>query len=64
MTTPLLNLDRFLEDLAYLVNIDSGSKDFEGVGKVADFFKRNLQNLAGIASSARWIRTLRPALSF
>ena len=33
-----MDLQKYLEELEYLVNIDSGSEDAEGVTKVADFF--------------------------
>lgn len=34
----MFNLQEYLQDLEYLVNIDSGSRDTVGIGKVADFF--------------------------
>lgn len=33
-----MDLNQYLKELEYLVNIDSGSEDAEGVTKVADFF--------------------------
>lgn len=33
-----MDLKQYLKELEYLVNIDSGSEDYEGVNKVADFF--------------------------
>lgn len=39
------DLDAYLKDLAYLVNIDSGSRDIAGVAKVADFFKNRFESL-------------------
>ena len=35
-----LNVEQYLKDLEYLVNIDSQSKDPEGVAKVAAFFEK------------------------
>jgi glutamate carboxypeptidase len=53
------NLDQFLKDLEYLVNIDSQSKDTEGVAEVASFFEKAF---AGIGwkverriSAPRWV---------
>ena len=34
------NLDQFLKDLEYLVNIDSQSRDTEGVAAVAAYFEK------------------------
>ena len=39
------DLEGYLKDLEYLVNIDSQSKDPEGVEMVADFFVRAFENL-------------------
>lgn len=35
-----LNLEQYLKDLEYLVNIDSQSKDPEGVAKIGAFFEK------------------------
>ncbi|SKA24200.1 M20 family metallopeptidase [Consotaella salsifontis] len=35
-----LDIQGYLKDLEFIVNIDSGSRDREGVAKVAEFFKR------------------------
>ncbi len=40
-----MKLDQYLKELEYLVNIDSGSEDVEGVTKVATFFADKFQNL-------------------
>ena len=40
------NLTEYLNDLKYLVNIDSGSKDIDGIKKVADFFGLNSHTIA------------------
>ncbi len=40
MQTNAFNLSNYLEDLKYLVNIDSGSDYPEGTAKVAEFFER------------------------
>ena len=40
-----MQLDQYLKELEYLVNIDSGSEDSEGVSKVADFFSDKFSSL-------------------
>ena len=39
MSNPAFDLSGYLKDLAYIVNIDSGSKHPEGTAKVAEFFR-------------------------
>lgn len=39
------DLDVFLKELGIIVNIDSGSKNIDGVGKVAEFFKNRYEKL-------------------
>ncbi len=39
------SLDKYLEELKQLVNIDSGSKDPEGLSKIAGFFEEKYKNL-------------------
>ncbi len=41
-----MDLNQYLKDLEYLVNIDSGSEDVEGVNKVADFFVEKFSELS------------------
>ena len=38
-------LDRYLKDLEYIVNIDSGSDSFDGSKKVADFFSERFNDM-------------------
>jgi glutamate carboxypeptidase len=45
MQNKAFNLATYLEDLRYLVNIDSGSYDSEGVAQVAEFFNRKFSEL-------------------
>ena len=40
-----MNLNQYLKELEYLVNIDSGSEDYEGVNKVADFFSEKFNEM-------------------
>ncbi|SDY75526.1 M20 family metallopeptidase [Tindallia californiensis] len=40
-----LNIEKYLEELEYLVNIDSGSKYPKGTGKVADFFVKKYKEI-------------------
>lgn len=40
-----MDLVQYLKELEYLVNIDSGSEDVEGVTKVADFFVKKFNEL-------------------
>ncbi|SFH92535.1 glutamate carboxypeptidase [Tindallia magadiensis] len=40
-----LNIEKYLEELEYLVNIDSGSKHPEGTGKIADFFVKKYKEI-------------------
>ena len=40
-----MNLKQYLEDLEYLVNIDSCSDDTEGLGIMADFFAERFSNM-------------------
>lgn len=42
MTIPAINLNDYLKDLEYLVNIDSGSADIDGVKKLMTFLSKNL----------------------
>ena len=39
------SLDRYLQDLELIVNIDSGSKNSKGINQVADFFNERYQKL-------------------
>jgi len=43
-----MELKEYLKDLEYLVNIDSGSEDTEGVNRVADFFEEKFRELGWI----------------
>ena len=38
-------LERYLKDLEYIVNIDSGSADIAGNAKVASFFEERFNEL-------------------
>jgi len=40
-----MDMQAYLADLEYLVNIDSGSEDSEGLHRVADFFSQRFQEL-------------------
>ena len=40
-----MDLAQYLKELEYLVNIDSGSEDSEGVSKVADFFAEKFNEI-------------------
>ena len=40
-----MDLNQYLKELEYLVNIDSGSEDYEGVNKVADFFVEKFSDM-------------------
>ena len=40
-----MDLAQYLKELEYLVNIDSGSEDCEGVSKVADFFAEKFNEI-------------------
>ncbi|MBQ8807940.1 MAG: M20 family metallopeptidase [Clostridia bacterium] len=40
-----MDLAQYLKELEYLVNIDSGSEDGEGVSKVADFFSEKFNEM-------------------
>ena len=40
-----MDLNQYLKELEYLVNIDSGSEDSEGVSKVADFFSEKFNDM-------------------
>jgi len=40
-----MDLNKYLKELEYLVNIDSGTEDVEGVTKVADFFATKFREL-------------------
>lgn len=42
------NLEKFLKDLELLVNIESGSRDIEGITKIADFFEPKFKELGFI----------------
>lgn len=43
-----IDLNEYLNDLEYLVNIDSGSNDIEGVRKVSDFFIKKFTEIGWI----------------
>ncbi|MEN6567608.1 MAG: M20 family metallopeptidase [Veillonellales bacterium] len=38
-------ISRYIRDLEYLVNIDSGSRDVEGIAKVTEFFARKFSEI-------------------
>lgn len=40
-----MNLQSYLEDLEYLVNIDSGTENAKGVNKVADYFVQKFRDM-------------------
>lgn len=40
-----MDLNKYLKELEYLVNIDSGTEDVEGVTKVADFFAAKFREM-------------------
>ena len=40
-----MNLQSYLEDLEYLVNIDSGTENAKGVNKVADYFVQKFKDM-------------------
>ena len=43
-------LEAYLNELSYLVNIDSGSKDYEGIEKVGRFFERKFSEMGWITN--------------
>ena len=61
MKTPF-DLEGYLKDLEYLVNIDSQSKDPEGVEKVADFFVGAFENLGWRVEKKRLDPAVGPSL--
>lgn len=40
-----MDLNKYLKELEYLVNIDSGTEDVEGVNKIADFFATKFREI-------------------
>jgi len=42
-----MDMQAYLADLEYLVNIDSGSEDSEGLHRVADFLVSGFRNWDG-----------------
>ena len=47
-----LQMDQYLKDLEYIINIDSGSSDIEGNDRMAEFFFRAFEE-AGFDSEIR-----------
>ena len=43
-----MDIKEYLDDLRYIVNIDSGSDDIEGLNKVADFFAPRFEDIGWI----------------
>ena len=57
-----LNVEQYLKDLEYLVNIDSQSKDPEGVAKVAAFFEKAFGDIGWTVERVVFDPTAGPSL--
>ena len=55
-------LERYLKDLEYIVNIDSGSADIDGNAKVASFFEERFKELGLETEHHRVGKLLRPVV--
>jgi glutamate carboxypeptidase len=56
------NLDKYLKELEFLVNTDSGSYDFEGTKKVGDYFEKIYKELGWTVKSFNFDDRIGPCL--
>jgi len=59
-----LNTEQYLKDLEYLVNIDSQSKDTEGVAKIGAFFEKAFAEIGWSVEKKELDPSVAPSLKF